>query len=84
MNRLYLCDGNGCASPEESLCYKTGGECVYTRDVDHSLSRKLMDFPPTSFVPSQGGFEVEVLDDKRIFDFLAKGYELKLVKESKE
>lgn len=77
--KLYFCDGNACDEHNKQYCYKNGGDCYYTPHAEHSLSKLIPDFPPTSF-HSFGSTEIlmESFNEEKIFSEFKNGKKLVL------
>lgn len=80
MKKLYLCDGYACDEYHKQYCWRYGEECCHTPHVEHALSKVILNFPPTKFIPLPAGdIVIETLDEQGIFAEMRKGKELKLI-----
>lgn len=80
MSKLYFCNGYACDENNKQYCYRKGGECFHTPNLEHSISKITNDFPPTKFVPfGASGIVVEEFDEPSIFAEMRNDKELKLI-----
>ncbi len=70
----YFCDGTACEENAE-WCYRNGGECCQTTNVDHSLSKKYGDkFPPTKICKwLDTDNDIEEFDIPKFIKLLSEG-----------
>ena len=69
--KLYLCDGHGCNLEHPEVCYKNGGECIHTSDLEHSIKKKLGDvFPETIWHnPLHGELQIEEVNSAQVLEY---------------